>query len=124
MYKWGDLTSEAYQAERDQLQRELAGLRTANEQAGLIGRAAAFLRDLPAAWDAATPEQRNQLARLIFASVEVRDDRVVAIEPQPDFAPFFVAATERNNAGGAVPPTGAVNPMMDQAEATGVRCAR
>ena len=119
MYRWGDLTSEAYPAERDRLQRELAGPRTTTEQAGFVTRAAAFLRDLPTAWAAAAPEQRNQLARLIVEAVEVRDDRVVAIVPQPDFAPFFVAATRRNNAGGVVPPTGVVNPTMDRRKDSG-----
>ena len=40
---------------------------------------------------AATAEQRNALARLVFASVELVDDRVTAVVPRPDFAPFFVA---------------------------------
>jgi hypothetical protein len=49
-----------------------------------------LLKDLPAAWDAATSEQRNALARLVFESIEIEDDRVIAVVPQPDFAPFFV----------------------------------
>ncbi len=35
--------------------------------------------------------QRNQLARLVFAEVEVEDDRVATVVPRPDFAPFFAA---------------------------------
>ena len=50
---------------------------------------AAFLRDLPAAWEVATPEERNVLARAIFQSVEIAGDLVTAIVPQPEFAPFF-----------------------------------
>ncbi len=49
-----------------------------------------LLRDLPAAWGAETPQKRNRLARLVFQAVEVADARVMAVVPQPDFAPFFV----------------------------------
>ncbi len=98
LYKWGDLTREAYVAERDRLQAELSALRTTADGAGLITRAAALLRDLPAAWAAATPDQRNTLARLIFQQVEIEDDRVAAVVPQPDFAPFFALA-EDNETG-------------------------
>ncbi len=91
LYAWGDMTREAYVAERNHLDAELATLQGTGDQAALLAQAAVFLRDLPAAWKAAAPEQRNALARLVFASVEIADDRVTAIMPQPDFAPFFVA---------------------------------
>ncbi len=91
LYKWGDMTREAYVAERDHLEAELGTLRGTTDRAAVLTQAAAMLRDLPAAWTAASPEQRNALARLAFQSVEIEDDRVVAVLPQPDFAPFFVA---------------------------------
>jgi site-specific DNA recombinase len=90
MYKWGDITREAYRAEREQLEGELARLRTTTSQAEVLAQAANFLKDLPAAWEAASSEQRNALARLVFESIEIEDDRVTAVVPQPDFAPFFV----------------------------------
>jgi hypothetical protein len=90
MYKWGDITRAAYRAEREQLEGELARLRTTTSQAELLAQAASFLRDLPTAWDAATPEQRNALPRLDFESIEIEDDRVAAVVPQPDFTPFFM----------------------------------
>jgi hypothetical protein len=92
LYKWGGLTKEAYLADRDRLAGELATLQTVNDYAGHVTRAAAFLSDLPAAWADATPEQRNALARLIFQKVEIEDDCVTAVVPQPDFAPFFALA--------------------------------
>ena len=91
MYKWGDLTREAYRAEREHLEADLAGLSGTKDRASVLAQAAAFLRDLARAWAAATPEQRNTLVRLVFQSVEIVDDRVVTVVPQPDFAPFFVA---------------------------------
>jgi hypothetical protein len=42
----------------------------------------------------ASPDQRNGLARLIFQGVEITDDRVTAVVPQPDFAPFFALAED------------------------------
>ncbi|MDP9356641.1 MAG: recombinase family protein [Chloroflexota bacterium] len=125
LYAWGDLTREAYRAERERLEAERSGLQGHGDLAVVLTRAAAFLRDLPAAWEAATAEERNDLARLVFASVEVVDDRVVAVVPQRDFAPFFLAegrddpGPENGNTAGAVKPDG-VNLVIDQAEATGI----
>jgi hypothetical protein len=90
LYKWGDLTRETYRAEREQLEAELARLRVTTGQAEVLVQAAAFLKDLPGVWQNATPEQRNALAQRVVASIEIADDRVVAVVPQPDFAPFFV----------------------------------
>jgi DNA invertase Pin-like site-specific DNA recombinase len=89
LYMWGDLTREAYLTERNQLEQHLARLQTTTDRVALLRRVSTFLQDLPAAWAAATPEQRNALARTVLQSVEIRDDRVVAIVPQPEFAPFF-----------------------------------
>ncbi|MCC2626677.1 MAG: recombinase family protein [Thermomicrobiales bacterium] len=122
LYAWGDLTREAYLAERGRLQDRLTGLRGATEWSTALMRAAGFLRDLPAAWTAAKPEQRNDLARLIFQSIEVKDDRVVAVVPQPDFAPFFVDRHQRENGGHGNTPegSGGVNREIEEAEATGI----
>jgi hypothetical protein len=90
LYKWGDLTREAYTDERDRLQAELATLQGAVDASGLLTQAAAFLRDLPSMWKEATAEQRNAMAALVFESVEIKDDRVVAVVVNPQFAPFFV----------------------------------
>ncbi|HEY7154578.1 MAG TPA: recombinase family protein [Gemmataceae bacterium] len=126
LYKWGDLTREAYQAERARLQQELAGLRGADDWATALEQAAAFLRDLPAAWNAATPEQRNDLARLVFQEIEVRDDRVVAVVPQPDFAPFFLERLRKEGGGDGNTPdrSGGVNLQIEEAEATGIAYSR
>ncbi|MDP9364285.1 MAG: hypothetical protein M3Q10_08705 [Chloroflexota bacterium] len=62
---------------------------------------------------ASNPEQRYALARLVFEAVEVTDDRVATVMPQPDFAPFFVTRVaiegmleeNENGADEAAPPT-------------------
>lgn len=53
-------------------------------------QAAQFLSDFPSAWKAATQEQRNQLGRLLFVNVEIKDNRVEAITPQLEFTQFFL----------------------------------
>ena len=88
-------------ADRDRLHVELSTVRTTTDRSSVIARAAALLRDLPAAWHEARPAQRNALARLIFQSVEIEDDRVAAVVPQRDFAPFFALA-ENNETGWSV----------------------
>lgn len=65
------------------------GPRTDNKRDEVLERAAAFLGDVPAAWMAATDGQRNAPAWLLFREVRIKDDWVVAVGPQPSFAPFF-----------------------------------
>ena len=89
LFELGDLSKDEYLERRERLSRALDGLRPHVERAGVLERAAAFLGDVPAAWRAATDEQRNALARLLFSEVRIKDDWVVAVGPQPGFAPFF-----------------------------------
>lgn len=76
-------------AERDELDRRMAGLQGSADWAAVLQRVAAFLRDLPAAWEEASPEERNGLARTVFHSVEIVGNLATTIVSQPEFAPFF-----------------------------------
>jgi hypothetical protein len=96
LYKWGDMTREAYQSERDALQCELASLKRSGDLSDLLRRMAVLLRDFPTLWAAATPDQRNALARVIFESIEITDDRVTAVTVHPDFAAYFAAFGQQN----------------------------
>ncbi len=89
LFELGDLTKAEYLERRDRLQRQIDGLRTNGQVEATLQRAAAFLMDLPEAWRAADDVQRNALARLLFEEVRIKDDWVVAVVPQPSFAPFF-----------------------------------
>ncbi|HEX5502869.1 MAG TPA: hypothetical protein VFW96_09610 [Thermomicrobiales bacterium] len=79
----------AQEARARRLRRELSALRTEDEMGVALERAAVFLADLPATWAATSQEQRNALARLHFKEVRIKNEWVVAVEPQPTFAPFF-----------------------------------
>jgi DNA invertase Pin-like site-specific DNA recombinase len=98
LYKWGDLTREAYIADRDRLEAELATLNGATDQATVLMKAAGLLRDLATGWAQASEEQKHDLAKLVFRSVEIAEDRVIAVIPQADLAPFFNLA-EDNQTG-------------------------
>lgn len=54
-----------------------------------LARLAQFLADVPAAWEAATPEQQNKLARCLFDDVWLKDKDVIAVKPRSELEPFF-----------------------------------
>ena len=73
---------------------------------------------ISAAREKAFPENRNALAALVFKSVEIKDDRVMAVVVQPANAPFFAVFGQQE------PPTEGPGVLvagkcLDQAEVTG-----
>ncbi len=47
--------------------------------------------DLPALWDhpGVTQQQRRDLAREVFDEIRLRDGKLVAVKPQPEYAPLI-----------------------------------
>ncbi len=69
---------------------ELAALPTEVEPSETVAqRLAGYLADVGKGWHDATMEERNRLARELFASAIVENRTVVAVEPRPDLLPFF-----------------------------------
>src|SRR5215213_8343051 len=101
LFELGDLTKDEFLERRERLQRARDHLRPEEERDGTLERAAEFLGDVPAAWRAATDAQRNALARLLFSEVRIKDDWVVAVGPQPSFAPFFDLDCQTRRLSGA-----------------------
>lgn len=93
LYAWGDLTREEYQAERDAAERELARLAPAEQHAAQVERLAAYVQSLPAAWRDATPQQRNQLANVIYEEIWVDGPAVEYVKPRPEVEPLFHVRT-------------------------------
>ncbi len=89
LFELGDITKADYLERRGRLQQSLNALKPDREIEDTLERAANFLADLPTAWHAASDEQRNALARLLFEEVRIKNEWVAAVKPQPTFAPFF-----------------------------------
>lgn len=89
LYEWGDYGRAKYLAEKAEIQKQLMALAPEQETDRRLERLAAFLKDLPVAWEHADSAQRNRLARRLFQEVWIGDQRVVAVKPQPELAPFF-----------------------------------
>ena len=69
--------------------RKLDALESAPDQTNHMSKLAEFLANVPAAWAAATQEQRNKLARALFDQVWLEDKTVVAVKPRTELEPFF-----------------------------------
>jgi hypothetical protein len=90
VYVLGDLSKEAYLAERERLKRELAMLEAQTHgDDGRLSRLATFLASIATAWDAATAEQRNRLVRRLFEEVVIQDKLVMKVKPRPELCGFF-----------------------------------
>jgi len=90
LYLDGDVDKGEYQAQRAKLTDQLATLPTDDDRTDTLGqRLAVFLANLSAAWTVATAEERNQLARQLFAQVVIANRTAVAVVPRPDLRPFF-----------------------------------
>ena len=89
LYEWGDYTKGEYETRRDETLRQLQSLAPKLQDIAHLDRLARFLDDVPAAWEAATQEQRNTLARTLFDEAWMKDQTVVAVKPQPELEPFF-----------------------------------
>jgi hypothetical protein len=89
LHEWGDYSRQEYLQKRGALQRELRSLAVAGDDAGQLQRLARFLASVVDAWDSATEEQRNKLARCLFDEIWLKDNAVVALKPRAEFEPFF-----------------------------------
>ncbi len=89
LFQWGDMPEAEYLTERTEIQKQLAVLAPVDEASVKLERLAGYLRDLPLAWEHADQRQRNHIARRLFQEVWIKNQRVVAVKPQPEFKPFF-----------------------------------
>ena len=88
----GDLDQAAYRAQKGDLQSQLAALPAERGNGEGVGRRLAdYLNNVALAWQAATPEERNRLARELFGEVVVDNKTAVAVMPRPDLFPLFAA---------------------------------
>ena len=89
LYEWGHKTKEEYFTDYITIQRELRQLRPIQQRADILEKLAEFLKNIVIAWDKASQEQRNHLANCLLETVWIKDKKVVAVTPQPEFKSFF-----------------------------------
>ena len=89
MYEWGHKNREQYLREYESVKAEIARMTPSDERGRELERLAEFLGSVAAAWDAATQEQRNKLARSLFEEIWSEDATVAAVKPRPELEPFF-----------------------------------
>ena len=62
------------------------------------------MQNLPALWEhpGITQDQRRELAREVFDEIRIRDGKLVAVSPQPEYVPLFAYSlwTENRYVGG------------------------
>jgi DNA invertase Pin-like site-specific DNA recombinase len=93
LYSWGDISRDEYQTERDSAERELAQLVPEAAEHDRLGAFVRYLESLPAAWEDATPEQRNRLVNLIYEEICVDGPAVEYIKPRSELEPLFQVRT-------------------------------
>ena len=64
------------------------------QQPDVLDRLRSFLADLTAAWEDASQEQRNRVARQLFEVIWVKDATVIAVRPQTELRGFFQISEE------------------------------
>ena len=69
---------------------ELIKLTVMRQPAEHLEKMARFLADVPAAWEAATPEQRNKLTRCLFGVFWLKDKQVIAVKPNKTLGSEFL----------------------------------
>ncbi|MCZ6534782.1 MAG: zinc ribbon domain-containing protein, partial [Chloroflexi bacterium] len=89
LYRLGDLTEGEYKRRRDDIRRQLDALNPVPSGSDKLPRLAQFLSDVSSAWESATAEQQNKLARALFEEIWIKDKKVVFVKPRPELDPFF-----------------------------------
>ena len=89
LYRWDDIADHEYKRRRDDIRRQLDTLTPVPSGTDSLPRLAQFLADVSSAWESATPEQQNKLARALFEEIWIKDKEVVFVKPRPELDPFF-----------------------------------
>jgi len=93
LFIWGDIAEPDYLAQKETIQRELRSLEPPKDLK-VLGRLAAFLKNVSLAWREANQEQRNRVNRELFEEIWLKDKQVFAVKPRPELQPFFQLSFE------------------------------
>ena len=101
---WGAVTDQEFKDEFRVLQQQRRSLvpRPSPRTAPNLEQAARLLQDLPPLWQhpGVTAEQRREPARVVFEEVRLRDGDLIAVRPQPQYAPLVAYALWSYAVGG------------------------
>ncbi len=101
---WGAVTDEEFKSEYQALARQIKALEPPVSAALTpdMDRAAKLLMEMPALWQhpGVTAEQRRGLAREVFEEIRLREGKLVAVKPRPQYAPLFAYSIWRYNVVG------------------------
>jgi hypothetical protein len=103
---WGALDDQEFKSEHQALQRQRRSMEPSPsvQSTPNLDRAAELLQNLPALWEhpGVTQEQRRELAREVFDEIRLRDGKLFAVKPRPEYAPLFAYSLwiENQHVGG------------------------
>jgi len=89
LYRWGDLTEGEYKRRRDDIRRQLDALNPVPSGSDNLPRLAQFLTDVSSAWESATAEQQNKLARALFEEIWIKERKWSSLSLDQNWTPFF-----------------------------------
>jgi len=94
LFELGDWTRERYLQARREVLMEIAALDERalgrpEEDPEALSRLGAYVREVHTAWQDADKANRRLLVRTLFEQLWVVGERIVAVKPAPQFAPFF-----------------------------------
>ena len=89
LYEWGHINKNEYLKDSNAIQKQLEQIQPRHNNSEALTRLAQFLKDVTAAWEHASQEQRNRLASCLFEAIWIKEKKVVAVTPRHDFKPFF-----------------------------------
>ena len=93
LYRWGHKTKRQYLTEYADIQREIQQATPTEPKVDVLEKLEEFLKDIVLAWDQASQEQRNRLVKCLLETVWIKDKKVLAVTPQPEFEPFSTCNT-------------------------------
>ncbi len=101
---WGVVSDKEFRVEYQVFARGLKALEPSASPGGLLDldRAAKLLTDMPALWEhpGVSPQQRRELAREVFLELRLKEGKLAAVKPRPQYAPLFAYSIWRNNVVG------------------------
>lgn len=90
LYQNGDIEPQDFYKERDTLKAQISAAQAVTAPPPAMQQAADLLKNIPALWEVATPEERRDWIHAIASEIIVKDDRLT-LNIKPRLQPLFLA---------------------------------